>query len=221
MSKVSSPTIRFLGLELEAEGAVLRPRAETELLAEQAIVRLGDCADTPRVIDMCCGSGNLALAIAVNVPAARVWASDLTDGALAATRRNIARLDLAARVTARQGDLFAALSGEGLEGAADLIVANPPYISTQRLTEGDRAHLLEAEPREAFDGGPYGIALHQRLIAEAPGYLRIGGWLGLEFGLGQDRQIAALLKRSRAYGPPHWGHDAQGAARVVFVERIA
>lgn len=219
MPTATAVTTRFLGLELETAGAVLRPRAETELLAREAIARLDGLSGAPVVIDMCCGSGNLAVAIAVNVSGAHVWACDLTDGAMEATRRNIARLALTNRVEARQGDLFAALDGESFAGKADMIVANPPYISTKRLIEGDRAHLLENEPREAFDGGPYGIALHQRIIAEAPAFLKPGGWLGLEFGLGQERQIAALIKRARIYGAPYWGLNEDGAERVVFIQK--
>lgn len=214
-------TTLFLGLEFEATGAVLRPRAETELLAIEALSRLDKEFGDLAIIDMCCGAGNLAAAIQVNRPNARVWACDLTNGAMAATRVNVRRLGLEQKISAHQGDLFAALNGLGLEGSVDMIVANPPYISTKRLTEGDRAYLLAEEPREAFDGGPYGIALHQRILTDAPTFLKPGGWLGLEFGLGQARQIAALIRRSKVWGDPQWGHDRDGQERVVFVRLIA
>ena len=121
---------------------------------------------------------------------------------------------------ALQGDMFVPLKGTGLERQVDLIVCNPPYISTSRLLSGDRAHLLDGEPREAFDGGPYGITLHSRLINESVTYLKTGGWLAFEFGLGQDRQIAALLKRSRAFEAPLWQKNAQGDTRVVCARKI-
>lgn len=216
----TATTTLFLGLEFETTGSVLRPRAETELLARQALSRLAEMDGEPAVIDMCCGAGNLAAAIAANVSHARVWACDLTDGAMRATRRNIERLGLEQKVSSHQGDLFAALDGLDLKSRIDMVVANPPYISTKRLTEGDRAHLLSEEPREAFDGGPYGIALHQRILADAPAFLKPGGWLGFEFGLGQACQIAALVKRSKVWDEPHWAHDADGQERVVFVQLV-
>lgn len=212
-------SVRFLGVDLDVGSHVLRPRLETELLARAAQDVLSTVEGDPLCIDMCCGSGNLAIALATFSPHANVWASDLTDEAVATARHNVDRLGLGARVRVVQGDMFAALGGTGLDAAADLIVANPPYISTRRLVDGDRAYLLEKEPREAFDGGPYGIALHNRLIAEAPAFLKPGGWLGFEFGAGQDRQIAALLKRSRAFGDPVWHHDESGEARAVFARK--
>ncbi|WP_375142877.1 N5-glutamine methyltransferase family protein [Pelagibacterium sp. 26DY04] len=221
MSTGAVATTLFLGLEFEASGAVLRPRTETELLAMEALSRLDEESGDLSIIDMCCGAGNLAAAIQVNRPNARVWACDLTDGAIEATRSNIGRLGLGQKVSACQGDLFAALDGLTLEGSIDMIIANPPYISTKRLTQGDRAYLLSKEPREAFDGGPYGIALHQRILADAPTFLKAGGWLGLEFGLGQARQIFALIKRSKVWSDPQWAHDADGQERVVFIQLIA
>lgn len=213
-------SVRFLGIDLEVSGAVLRPREETELLGSAARDLLDTMGSEPRCIDMCCGAGNLAIALALHAPGAIVLASDLSDDAVTTTRHNVARLDLSGRITVVQGDVFAPMQGAGLEASIDLIVANPPYISTGRLLEGDRAHLLEHEPREAFDGGPYGIALHMRLINEAPAFLKSGGWLGLEFGVGQDRQIGALLKRTRIFAEPVWLTNAQGEKRVVLARKL-
>lgn len=188
----------FLGLELLCGPGALVPRPETELLGRLAIEKVRAAGPSPRVIDMCCGAGNLGCAVAVHVPGARVWASDLTDGCVEWSRRNVAHLGLTDRVTVHQGDLFAPLEGEGLHGTIDVIVCNPPYISTGKLN-GDRASLLELEPREAFDGGPYGLTIHQRVMKEGLPFLKPGGWLLFEIGLGQDRQIRLLFERTRAY----------------------
>ena len=93
---------------------------------------------------------------------------------------------------------FRDLAGQGLEGSVDLVVCNPPYISTGRL-EKDRAELLVHEPREAFDGGPYGLSIHQRVLKDALPFLVPGGSLLFEIGAGQDRQIKILFERARAY----------------------
>ncbi|MBK5571040.1 MAG: peptide chain release factor N(5)-glutamine methyltransferase [Ensifer sp. SSB1] len=210
---------RFMGVELELAPDVLVPREETELLGRKAVSILADRVAAATVIDMCCGSGNLALGIANDVPSARVWGADLTDSTVALARRNVDRLDTGTRVSIRQGDLFGAFEGDNLEGTVDMIVCNPPYISTGRL-EGDRAHLLESEPREAFDGGPYGISIHQRLIRDAVAFLKPGGWLLFEFGEGQDRQAAALLSRIKTYEPVTFATDRNGKPRVAIVRKI-
>src|SRR5262245_26635112 len=149
---------KFLGIDLLCGPGALVPRLETELLGTAAI-ELGKSLEEPHVIDMCCGAGNLACAIASHLPSSRVWASDLTDGCVEWTRRNVTALHLASRVAVVQGDLFAGLAGQSLEHSIDIIVCNPPYISSSRLA-GDRAALLQHEPREAFDGGPYGLSIH-------------------------------------------------------------
>jgi HemK-like putative methylase len=201
----------FMGLEIEASSDVLVPREETELLARVALELLG-AGDGLRVVDMCCGSGNLACAIAHARPGARVWASDLTDPCVALARRNVARLGLGDRVEIRQGDLFAAL--EELRGTIDLVVCNPPYISTGRLAK-ESAHLLDDQPREAFDAGPYGLSIHRRVLQEAPGFLKPGGWLAMEIGLGQDKQLETLVSRAKGLGDHRFFADERGAPRVV------
>lgn len=206
---------RFLGLELLCGPGALVPRPETELLGRLGIDKALAAGPAPRVIDMCCGAGNLACAIAAHVPTSEVWASDLTDGCIAWSRRNVAHLGLDSRVHVHQGDLFAGLAGLGLEGTVDVIVCNPPYISTSRLS-GDRAMLLDHEPREAFDGGPYGLTIHQRALKEALPFLKRGGWLLFEIGLGQDRQIKLLFERARAYEAIGLAANAAGEPRVAF-----
>jgi release factor glutamine methyltransferase len=210
----------FLGIDLLCGAGALVPRPETELLGRTAIEKVKAVGASPRVIDVCCGAGNLGCAIATLVPEARVWATDLTDGCVGWTRRNVEHLRLGDRLTVHQGDLFAGLAdagpgGSSLEGTIDVIVCNPPYISTGRLA-GDRAGLLEHEPREAFDGGPYGLTIHQRVLKEALPFLKPGGWLLFEIGEGQDRQIALLFQRARAYEAIGLAQNAAGTPRVAF-----
>jgi release factor glutamine methyltransferase len=210
---------RFMGVELELADGVLIPRQETELLGRSAEAILRASVLEPKVVDMCCGSGNLALAIAAEIPSAQVWAADLTDQAVNVARRNVERLGFQGRVQIRQGDLFAAVKSDGLEGAIDMVVCNPPYISVSRL-EGESAHLLETEPREAFDGGPYGISIYQRVIRDAVAFLKPGGWLLFEFGEGQDRQAASLISRTKAYQPVTYATNEAGKPRVAIVRKL-
>jgi release factor glutamine methyltransferase len=221
ISAYGSGRTLFMGRELLVAPGALVPRPETELLGTAALnaLRQMNLAE-PRVIDMCCGAGNLACAIAHHVPGSRVWASDLTDGCVEAARANVAHLGFAERMQVFQGDLFSAFSGLGLEGAVDMIVCNPPYISERRLA-GDRAHLLELEPREAFAAGPYGLSIHMRVVKDAPRFLRPGGILLFEVGLGQDRQVATLLERSRSYDGVRAVMNEAGESRVVLGQLTA
>jgi release factor glutamine methyltransferase len=206
----------FMGIELLVAPGALVPRPETELLGTTAIDALHRLnRPASRVIDMCCGAGNLGCAISLSVPGAHVWASDLTDGCLDVARRNVAFHGLTERISVLQGDLFDAFSGLHLENSIDLIVCNPPYISEMRL-KGDRAPLLALEPREAFAAGPYGFSFHMRVATDAPKYLRPGGILLFEIGLGQDRQVTTLLERNKGYEGIKVVTDNRGEGRVVL-----
>ena len=205
----------FMGVPLSVLPGVLVLRDETELLGYSALAVLSDIAGPALVIDMCCGAGNLACALAMLQPSTRVWAADLTDAAVGATRANVERLQLGDRVTVVQGDLFAPLASLDLEGRIDAIVCNPPYISTGKL-EKERTDLLIDEPREAFDGGPYGVSIFQRVLRDAVPFLRPGGRLLFEIGAGQGRQVTSLFARNGQYEPVDTRADHDAVPRVVI-----
>ena len=208
--------VTWMGLAFETSDQVLVPRRETELLARTALdlLKTVEAGAPVRVIDMCCGAGNLACSLAHARPDIRVCASDLTDACVTLARKNVARHGLEERVDVRQGDLFSSLPDENLMGSVDLVVCNPPYISTGKL-ESESAHLLDGQPREAFDAGPYGLAIHHRVIADATRYLKPGAWLLMEIGLGQQRQLALLFARVKRYEKEQSWSDESGASRVM------
>ena len=207
----------FMGIEMLAEPGALVPRLETEVLGRgvESRIRSLDVSGELRIIDMCCGAGNLACALAVSFPNARVWASDLTDGCVAVAAKNMAFLGLSDRVCVCQGDLFAGVAGLGLESTVHAVVCNPPYISSGRL-EKDRATLLEHEPIEAFDGGPYGLAIHQRVIRDSASFLIPGGIIAFEFGVGQERQLELLFRRTKLFDDVVFDTDNDGIPRAAF-----
>lgn len=211
--------VSFMGLELLVEPGTLVPRPETELLCTTAIEAVRNLGlDEVRIVDMCCGAGNLACAIGHHVREARVWASDMSSSCADLALRNIALHHLEKRVSVHQGDLFGAFSGLELENSIDVLVCNPPYISEKKL-DGESAELLAWEPREAFAAGPYGLTMHSRVVKEALAFLRPGGLLLLEVGAGQDRQVKTLFERARGYEDVRSVPDAQGQPRVVFARR--
>jgi HemK-like putative methylase len=209
--------LAFMGLDLEVAPGALVPRPETELLGWTA-VRLLSGAPGLLLIDMCCGVGNLACGLARALPQARVLAADISPACAALARRNSERLGLHDRIDVRCGDLFAPFSDLDLAGRVDAVVCNPPYISTGRLL-GDRAGLLQHEPREAFDGGPFGIAIQKRVVREALPLLSPGGLLLFEVGEGQQRQVEVLFERAGGYLPATAIPDAAGVVRVVMALR--
>lgn len=208
--------VRFLDVEILCERGVLVPRPETEPSVLLALRRIEEVL-SPIVVDHCSGSGNIGLAIANARPDARVWLCDLSEASSALARRNVMNLGFEGRVEVATGDLYGALP-EALCGAVHLVVASPPFISTGRLAS-DRAHLLEDEPREAFDAGPYGLSIHQRLVKESAAWLAPGGHLVVEYGVGQHAQVRKLYERAGVYDEIELAHDETGAARGIAGRR--
>ena len=195
----------FRHLDLKVDSCVLVPRPETELVVDRCLELLRDAAD-PAVLDVGTGSGAIALAIASELPAARVTATDISPAALDVAWANAVALGLA--VEMRQGDL---LDGMG-DRRFDLIVSNPPYVSEQEI-EGLEPEVAVHEPRLATVAGD-GLDAYRRLLPDAREHLAEGGWLVLECGAGQAEWLAAELDRL-GYGAADVARDLAGIERVV------
>jgi release factor glutamine methyltransferase len=198
----------FWGLELAVDGRVLVPRPDTETLVEEGRDRL-DAAAHPaeRIADVGTGSGAVALALKKVRPAAALFATDHSADALAVARANAERLGL--EVTFLEGDLAEPLAPHG---PFSLLAANLPYIPT-----GELAALppeVRAEPARALDGGPDGLDLVRRLVAQAPALLAPGGALALEIGAGQADATADLLTGA-GFTDVRRRRDLAGIDRVV------
>src|SRR2546428_270102 len=174
----------FWSLLLTVDRRVLVPRPETELVVETAL-RLAPAAR--RILDVGTGSGAIAAALARELPAARVWASDIDADALAVARANLARH--APGVALVCGDLLAPFRA----AAFDLVAANPPYVTDGELG-GPAPEVRDHEPRVALAAGPDGLAALGRLVAEAPRVLAPGGWLVVEVGAGQAPAVRRLAE---------------------------
>ncbi|WP_277058131.1 peptide chain release factor N(5)-glutamine methyltransferase [Trichlorobacter lovleyi] len=173
----------FDGLEFIVTRDVLIPRFDTETLLEEA-VRQAPRART--VLDIGTGSGCIAVALAQRLPQAAVTAVDLSSDALSIARRNAERNN--ARIEFLLGSFFQPVS----ERRFDLIVSNPPYITSADLADL-QPEVRDFEPRLALDGGPDGLDAYRVLATEAPRHLEPNGWLLLEIGAGQDKDVARLL----------------------------
>jgi release factor glutamine methyltransferase len=209
----------FLGLELLASPDALIPRKETEILGRAALAHLDSLStDEIVVIDVCTGSGNLALAYAHRKARAKVYGVDLSDASVALARRNAEFTGLAGRVEFHAGDLFEPLEGMGLEERADLVSCNPPYISSAKVAKMDE-EISAHEPSLAFDGGAMGLAILTRLFNEAPRFIRPGGALCFELGLGQGPMLEKRLRRQPWVAGVEAHHDESGAIRALLATK--
>jgi len=179
----------FRRLELVVGPGVLVPRPETEMVVERALVHL-EGVKAPVAVDVGTGSGAIALSIATERPGATVWATEVSEQAAAWARRNVEAAG-AVNVTVVEGDLFAPLP-EDLREAVDLVVANPPYLSEAELADAP-VDVRDHEPVLATTAGPTGLEVAGRVVADAPLWLRPGGWLVLETHPGQAERLRALM----------------------------
>ncbi len=201
----------FFGLEMEMTPAALIPRPETELLIELALDYLHGRPTRSLVADIGAGCGAIALALAANTPAeTRILAVDISAAALNLARRNAIRLGLAERVNFLQADL---LSGQ--HKPFDLIVGNLPYVRTRDWESATPE--MHHEPRRALDGGPDGLQLIARMLAQAPPLLKLGGAVFCEIGEGQGQAARELAEASFPGAEVHIHPDLAGLDRVLEV----
>jgi release factor glutamine methyltransferase len=202
----------FYGRTLFVDPRVLIPRPETELLVE-AVTRLVPKEASPAVLDVCTGSGCIALSLAAERPFARVWATDISAEALEVARHNAEALGVSDRVRFVLGDLFAPLLGEEL---FDVIVSNPPYIPSEQLSSLQQE--VQREPRLALDGGDDGLAVIRPLIAGAGPRLSPGGTLAIEIAEDQGALVKALFL-AQGFVDVRVETDLERRDRMVFGQR--
>lgn len=191
----------FLDMEFITGAGALIPRKETELLAKAAldqIKRISDTNTAPLIIDACTGMGNLAISMAKHCTQITVAAGDLSVDAVELARKNVLFHHLEDRVEIFQGDLLTPFSAEHFHKKVDLITCNPPYISSAKVEKMD-SEISLFEPRLAFDGGPFGIKILQRLLKDAPHYLNDYGCLMFEVGQGQGEALVRLVSKMKKY----------------------
>jgi release factor glutamine methyltransferase len=203
----------FRNLELSVTPDVLIPRPETEILVDVALQYLPDGG---RVLDLCCGSGAIALSLAHEAATAQVVAADISEAALKVAKANGVSHELQERVEWFCGDFFAPLAGAA---PFDIVVCNPPYVR-----HGDLACLepevQDHEPHLALDGGEDGLDCYRRIVQEAPGFIRPGGYLLMEVGEGQSTAVEALLAQVASFSEVQTKPDLNEVPRVV-VARIS
>lgn len=207
----------FMGIELLSDKRALIPRKETEILCRVAMELCHELAiekSNINVFDICCGSGNLGLALASLHRNTYIHASDLSHEAVELTSENISFLSLNHRVKVIQSDLFTNFESTDYLGKIDMIICNPPYISTSKVLKMT-SEIAGNEPAMAFDGGMVGLKIIQKLIQESPKFLSIGGWLIFEVGVGQGPFVLQICEKSGLYELLKSETDDSGNIRVI------
>ena len=222
----------FMGLDFYVDSSVLIPRQDTETLVELAIDEAkhicaekyaGDSAESSSddafsILDMCCGSGAIAVSMAYNIPQAKVTACDLSDGALKVTRKNAELNGVIDNITIMKTDMFSVYI-EGtkipMQERFDMILSNPPYIATEVINTL-QTEVKDHEPMMALDGGDDGLVFYRILAEEAPQRLKENGVLIMEIGHDQGKSVPELLEKTGKFTDIQVIKDLPGLDRVVF-----
>jgi release factor glutamine methyltransferase len=202
----------FWGLEFDVTPAVLIPRPETELIVEEALASMPVRDAVGHIVDVGTGSGCLAVTLAIEFPAARVTATDISHDALAVACRNAERHNVLARVSFMQTDLLG-----GVSAIADLIVSNPPYVPA-----GDaptlQPEVVRYEPATALFAGSDGLDVIRELLTRAHPLLASDGFLIVEFGFGQETPVREAARRA-GWTVVRIRSDLQRIPRVAVLRR--
>ncbi|MBQ8621194.1 MAG: peptide chain release factor N(5)-glutamine methyltransferase [Oscillospiraceae bacterium] len=183
----------FYGLKLYVDKNVLIPRDDTCAVASLAINQALFLQETPRILDLCTGSGCIGLAVASRVQDARVTLADISREALAVAKKNITLHHLSARVSCVQAD--ALKKPQPFLGKFDMIISNPPYVTSQEMVELDHS-VKDFEPHLALHGGEDGLDFYRAIARNYSAALKPGGYLCFEFGMGQGDDICRILEEN-------------------------
>lgn len=202
----------FWNLDIEVTPAVLIPRPETELLIEIALEHF-DHPQPIRILDVCTGSGCVAVGLGREFPKATLVASDISQDALDVARRNLARYGVSSRTQLVRADLL-----DGVDGPFDLIVSNPPYVPTVDAP-GLQPEVREYEPPAALFAGEDGLQIVRRLVVQAAAALARDGILVFEFGAGQDDAVRSIVRAVSSLTLLELKHDLQDIPRAAVAQK--
>jgi release factor glutamine methyltransferase len=170
------------------------------------------------IVDVCTGSGCIAVSLAKDLPASRIFATDRSGRALAVARENARKHAVGGQIRFLEGDLFRPLDELDLAGKIHVITANPPYIELKDLGLL-QPEVRDFEPEIALISGPEGTEIHQRIIADASRFLAKNGALIMEMGIGQSEKLAAMSEATGSFGIPEILKDLAGIDRVIKLQR--
>lgn len=210
----------FYSLELEINADCMIPRPETELLVQRAIEFLRTRYGIQYVCDLCTGSGCIAVAIAKNFPEARVTATDISAAALEVAAQNVKKHQLNEHVKLLCGDLFEPIIKQLDVSQLDLIVCNPPYVSTAEYEKLEK-NVKDYEPKSSLHAGEDGMDIYRRIIEKADEFLKPDASLMLEIGYAQGPAVRELLEQTSAFAEIKIEKDFHDNDRIVTARKIS
>jgi release factor glutamine methyltransferase len=208
----------FWGLEFDVTPDVLIPRPETELVVESAVKAVKSADSQTTIVDLCTGSGCIAISLAKELGDTRIFAVDTSSRALAVARGNARKHGVSDRIRFLEGDLFEPLGELDLRGRVDVITANPPYIRSDDLSQL-QPEVRDYEPEIALKAGPDGTEVQHRIIENAPGFLKKNGVLIMEMGMGQAQALKTIPEKTGSYATIEILKDLAGIERVIVARK--
>lgn len=206
----------FMGLPLYVDERVLIPRGDTEILVEAVLERVKK-VPVARILDVCTGSGAIAVSLARFIEAAEIVGIDISEDALEVARMNGQSLRVSSRVNWLQGNLYEALGDDTTP--FDVIVSNPPYVATAVIDELE-PNVRDYEPKSALDGGHNGLDFYPVLIAGSLCRLKPLGILAFEIGWDQGEAVTEMIRHCGRFQEPELIKDLAGHDRVVLARKM-
>lgn len=202
----------FMKMTFYVDENVLIPRPDTEILVEE-VIQIAKKINAKKILDMCTGSGAIAVSLAKYIPDSRITAVDISNKALNIAKKNAKSNQVENQITFVESNLFENLPKEKY----DIIVSNPPYIKNEKIKTLDKE--VQKEPKLALDGGIDGLDFYRAIIKQDYEYLKFNGYLCFEIGYDQKEEVMELIKQEEKYKDTYSKKDLYGNDRIIITKR--
>ena len=198
----------FMKLNFFVDENVLIPRQDTEILVEE-VIKISKRINAKKILDLCTGSGAIAVSLAKYIPESEITAIDISSNALKIAKKNAITNEVENQITFINSNMFENLSNEKF----DIIVSNPPYIKTEEIKKLDAE--VQKEPQIALDGGEDGLAFYRKIIKDGYQYLKYGGYICLEIGYDQKIDVIELIENEEKFENTYAKKDLYDNDRII------
>lgn len=202
----------FMKMTFYVDENVLIPRPDTEILVEE-VIQIAKKINAKKILDMCTGSGAIAVSLAKYIPNSRITAVDISSKVLNIAKKNAKSNQVENQITFVESNLFENLPKEKY----DIIVSNPPYIKNEEIKTLDKE--VQKEPKLALDGGIDGLDFYRAIIKQDYEYLKFNGYLCFEIGYDQKEEVMELIKQEEKYKDTYSKKDLYGNDRIIITKR--